>query len=355
MKRWRDPDGHWRSRAHPAPGNAIVLADCDLSIELARPDARTPRLLEAFLESLSEDTRRAYAADLRDFAAFIGASDPVAAAERLFAQGHGEANALVFEYRLHLTKRGMRPASINRHIASIGSLVNAARITGRISWTLEVPRLKTRSYRDTRGPGRSGFLALLAKLAGRTDAKSVRDRAIVRLMFERALRVSEVRGIDLADLDFERDRISILGKGRTEKEFVTLAPPTIAALREWLAIRGTAPGPVFCTLRSYRGVRAGHRLTRMALYKVVRKLGEAIGIRARPHGLRHAAITDALDHGQSIRSVQRFARHLSLQTLLIYDDNRSDLGGDVARAIAEPDSPVTSPVTSGEEGKKKGG
>ena len=63
---------------------------------------------------------------------------------------------------------------------------------------------------------------------------------------------------------------------------------------------------------------------------------EAAGVRARPHGLRHAAITEALElTGGDVRRVQRFSRHRSLQTLLRYDDNRQDLAGGVARRLVE--------------------
>ena len=80
----------------------------------------------------------------------------------------------------------------------------------------------------------------------------------------------------------------------------------------------------------------GRRLTGMGLYLVVRQLGERAGLRVRPHGLRHVAITRALDlTGGDIRSVQKFSRHKDVRLLQRYDDNRQDLGGAVARRLAE--------------------
>ena len=68
---------------------------------------------------------------------------------------------------------------------------------------------------------------------------------------------------------------------------------------------------------------------------MIRKLGESLGIKVWPHGLRHAAITSALDlTGGDLRSVQRFSRHQDVRILTIYDDNRTDLGGEVARKVA---------------------
>ena len=94
-----------------------------------------------------------------------------------------------------------------------------------------------------------------------------------------------------------------------------------------------ASGPLFANLD--RG-HHGERLTGAGLYRMVRELGEVAGIRVRPHGLRHAAITEALERTKGdLRAVQRFSRHRDLRLLLVYDDNRQDLGGAVARFVAE--------------------
>ena len=69
-------------------------------------------------------------------------------------------------------------------------------------------------------------------------------------------------------------------------------------------------------------------------YRLVRRLGASVGVTARPHGLRHTAITAALDLTGDLRAVQRFSRHRDVRVLTRYDDNRQDLGGDVARRVA---------------------
>jgi integrase/recombinase XerC len=75
----------------------------------------------------------------------------------------------------------------------------------------------------------------------------------------------------------------------------------------------------------------GARLTGTGLYLVVRDLGRKAGLTVRPHGLRHAGITEALDlTNGNIRAVQRYSRHRDMRILNLYDDNRTDLGGDVA-------------------------
>lgn len=165
------------------------------------------------------------------------------------------------------------------------------------------------------------------------SVKSRRDHAIIRLLFDLALRREEVVRLDRDDVDLPGKRVSILGKKRTQKEWLSLPQPTASALVVWIRMRGEGPGALFINL-DRRGRR--ERLTGRSVHRIVRALGERarLGI-VRPHGLRHAAITAALDlTGGNVRAVQRFCRHRDLRTLTLYDDNRLDLGGEIARRLA---------------------
>ena len=99
--------------------------------------------------------------------------------------------------------------------------------------------MQTESYRDTRGPGQSGFVALLEEAGKRKDGQAKRDRAILRLLHDLALRRGEVTKLDLGDVNLQDRTISVLGKGRIQKETLALPDPTKAALVEWLEERGT--------------------------------------------------------------------------------------------------------------------
>jgi integrase/recombinase XerC len=291
------------------------------------------RLVAAFLAGRSAQTLRAYRYDLTDFAAFCGASGIAAAAAQLLAGGHGRANETALRFRQQLQARGLAPATINRRLAAIRSLVKLARTLGLVAWVLEVEGVRAEAYRDTRGPGPAGVRKLLEALAGRQDTKAVRNRALLRLLYDLGLRRAEVVGLDVEDVDLAAGTVAVLGKGRTQKVNLTLPPATRGALAAWVSVRGVPSGPLFTALdRASRG----RRLTGMGLYLVVRQLGEVVGLRVRPHGLRHAAITRALDlTGGDIRSVQKFSRHKDVRLLQRYDDNRQDLGGAVARRLAE--------------------
>lgn len=142
------------------------------------------------------------------------------------------------------------------------------------------------------------------------------------------------------DVDLAGERVRIVGKHRMEPEWVTVPPATLRALSAWLTVRGSQPGPLFSRLDNHAETAAQRRgpagpLTGDAVYYLVRTLGRSASVNVRPHGLRHAAVTEALaaTHGD-LRSVQRFARLKSANTIKIYDDERADLGGAVSRLIA---------------------
>lgn len=292
------------------------------------------RLVEAWLAGRGEATIRAYRADLEDFRSFLNAASIDEAAEGLLGRGHGAANETALAYRADLLRREMAAATVNRRLAAIRSIVKLARTLGLVPWSLEVPGSKSDPYRDTRGPGTDGVRRLLQQARSGGGPKSIRDVAILRLAFDLALRRKEIVGLDLEDLDLEGGTMAVLGKGRSEKVSMTLPAPTAAALREWVGERAKilpGGGPLFVNL-DRRG--ASGRLTGTGLYLMIRELGRRVGIHARPHGLRHAAITAALDGGSDVRSVQRFSRHRDLRVLTLYDDNRADLGGAVASRLA---------------------
>jgi integrase/recombinase XerC len=309
----------------PAPGLPAVAAAFDLH--------------SAVLSGRNANSARAYRGDYEDFARFLGAASAAAALESLIALAPGTANACALAYRAHLVERGLSPATVARRLAALRSAVRLARQLGRVNWTLEVEAPRVEAYRDTAGPGRAGWRAILeVARQWATTAKGRRDLALIRLLHDLGLRRAEAVGLDLADVDLERGVVMVLGKGRTGRVPLTLPPPTRGALADWLAARGPEPGPVFVRLDRGDDGAAKARLTCRSVNRVVGVLGRAAQLSrpVRPHGLRHEAITRALDAtGGDVRAVRKFSRHRKIETLLAYDDNLRDLAGDVARLVAD--------------------
>ena len=304
----------------------------------AAPAVAVGHLYAALLADARGDrTRRARVQDVADLARFLGRPDPELAAAAVVAGGAGPGNALALAYRAHMQARGLAAATINRRLSTVRRVVELARRFGLADWALDVEGLRAAAYRDTTGPGREGFQRLRAAAADAGDTpKARRDRALLRLLHDLGLRRGEVLALDVEDFDAEGGRVAVLGKGRADKEWLSLNEPTARALREWLDARGHHPGPLFINFDRSDKPGAGGRLTGDGLAAVLRALSRRAGLArpARPHGLRHQGISRALDlTNGNIRLVQRFARHADPKTTQRYDDNREDLAGVVTRLL----------------------
>jgi integrase/recombinase XerD len=155
------------------------------------------------------------------------------------------------------------------------------------------------------------------------DVAAVRDRAILEVLYGSGLRISEVVGLSLGDVDLAERMLRVLGKGSKERN-VPIGRMAKDALLAWLdpEVRGSLrPGratrddldALFLNLR-------GRRLTRQGVWGIVRRYGTVAGLDGRltPHVLRHSCATHLLDHGADIRTVQELLGHASVSTTQIY-------------------------------------
>ncbi len=291
-------------------------------------------LIASFLSGRNQKTIEAYRQDLEDFRQFLKVSTIDEAAKTLLSNGQGQANALALAYKTNVIDRGLQSATVNRRLTALRSLIKLARTLGMTTLTLEVENMKSQAYRDTKGPGKDGYKAMLDQASSwKKKPKAIRDQAILHLLYYLGLRRGEVVSLDLADLDLDAGTLAVLGKGRTQKVNLTLPAETKIFLHSWLQIRGEDPGPLFTNLDPAK--KGDGRLSGTAIYQIVQKLGRKAGIKARPHGLRHSAITEALELTRgNIRAVARYSRHKNIQNLTTYDDNRLDLGGSIAQMVA---------------------
>lgn len=296
-----------------------------------QPDNSGAGLLALWLDGRTETTQRAYRGDLARFATWLGADTPAAGLAGFIALDAGEAHRVAIAYRAAMAEH-LAPSTIARRLAALRSVVRLARQVGAITWTLDVEAPKVTAYRDTRGPGMAAVVSMLMALDDSTPA-GARDRALIRLMVATGLRRGEVVALDLGDLDTERGTVMVTGKGHTSAAPVTLPGGVLDTLAVWIGHRGTEAGPLFTALdRAHHG----HRLTGRSVANITARAAKAAGVSGpvRPHGLRHTAITAALDaSGGNVRAAARFSRHAKLDTLNTYDDNRADLAGALAADV----------------------
>jgi integrase/recombinase XerC len=316
---------------------AITIRPAEAATRLTTPRLAPDQFYTLWRESLdSSATRRTYETSISAFAKYLAAPSTDDAVALLLGMERGSAHALVEGWRADL--RNTRSAgTVNARLTALRALVQSARRFGLIDWRLEVENVRAESYRDTRGPGRANYLKMRDACATQANAtKALRHTAILRLLHDCGLRSIEVRGLQVTDVDEQGGRVWITGKGRSQREAVTVPTSTMAALTVWLQARGEAPGYVFCRID-----RGGHGsfdkpLAHKSVWELVGEYGDAAGVKARPHGLRHQAITTACERtGGDLVKIASFARHRNISTTARYVDNAKDHAGAVARLVAD--------------------
>ncbi len=147
---------------------------------------------------------------------------------------------------------------------------------------------------------------------------SLRDVAMVELLYATGARVAELCGLDMSDIDYDRQTIRVLGKGNKERS-IPLGNPAMKAMNVWLkegrdSIKNSLSGNA--VFLGARGKRIDQRTVRTVVYNALQAI-EGIE-RMGPHALRHSAATHLLEGGADLRTVQEILGHASLATTQIY-------------------------------------
>jgi len=157
-----------------------------------------------------------------------------------------------------------------------------------------------------------------ARLADDGSPVGVRDVAMLELLYASGIRVGELCGLDIDDIDFDRNVVRVLGKGRKERT-VPFGHPAAAALKRWL--RSGRPelrrdGVGAAVFVGARGGRIDQRVVRDVVHRRIAEVPGAPDLA--PHGLRHSAATHLLEGGADLRTVQELLGHASMATTQIY-------------------------------------
>ncbi len=139
-----------------------------------------------------------------------------------------------------------------------------------------------------------------------------RDAAILELFYSSGLRISELLGLDVRDVDFVSEIVKVVGKGRKER-MVPVGGAAMRAMQKYRQEAVVTNGPLF---RSVRGTRITQQAVDLMLKKYLKMSGIPFGVS--PHKLRHSFATHLLDAGADLRSVQELLGHASLSTTQIY-------------------------------------
>ncbi len=278
----------------------------------------------------SPHTLRNYRVDLEQFLAYLqdrggeGSSPSPSAVDHLVIRG--------FLARLHGAR--LAKASVARKLATLRSffrfLCRQGRLSANPAKLVQGPRLPVRMtphlsvdevFQLLAAPA-SPAVANSAKAGRGAEALRARDRAILEVFYGSGLRIGELVGLNLPDMDLQEGLVRVRGKGRKER-IVPTGRKAREALRAYLEVRG-----VLCP-RSAGGPRdaealflnhRGGRITTRGVSQIVLRhlLASGLGKKITPHGLRHSFATHLLDAGADLRAIQELLGHARLSTTQRY-------------------------------------
>ena len=259
-------------------------------------------------------TVRAYLGDVADLLAF--------ASEQGVAQLPDLDLAVLRAWLAGMDRRGAARSTISRHVAAARSFTGWALRRGLIevdpAARLSAP-VARRAIPEVLRPGQVDALMAIATLRA-DDAGPVhqRDVAMLELLYATGMRVSELVGMDCADLDWSRQTARVLGKGARER-VVPFGSPAARALHTWIdegRARLAGPSSADALFLGARGGRVDPRVVRRAVHALLAHVPDAPDLG--PHGLRHSMATHLVEGGADLRSVQEVLGHASLGTTQIY-------------------------------------
>jgi integrase/recombinase XerD len=274
----------------------------------AKPE-RDPEI-ESFLALLAARraprTVDAYRRDLAALRSFLGV--PVSAATVDDLERHVAA----------LRAEGLAPATLARRTAAARTFFRHLQLMGaredNPAAEISLPR-RTRRLPQTLSAGEA---ERLIDAASGTTPRTLRDRALVELLYGAGLRVSEAVGLEKGGIDLDERAVRVLGKGGKER-VVPVGRQAVEALRRYLA-RGRPYLDRRHRPELFLNARGG-ALTRSGAFLILRRLAETAGLepgRVHPHLLRHSFATHLIEGGADLRSVQEMLGHADLSTTELY-------------------------------------
>lgn len=267
----------------------------------------------ALVRNLSDNSIRGYVTDLESFLKHM---------EKL---GIVEFNQLEIEHirswLANLQSTGLARATLTRRIVSIRAFTNWAAangwLTSDLGANLAIPK-PHRVLPEVLNVDEAATVikSLEVRVAEEPTALNYRDLAILEVLYGSGIRVSELCGLDLGDIDNSRNTLNVIGKANKQR-VVPLGIPAMNALSNYLKngrgefVNQLSQSAVFL---GSRGKRIDQRTVRQIVYEAMKAVGASMG----PHGLRHSAATHLLEGGADLRTVQEILGHASLATTQIY-------------------------------------
>lgn len=278
------------------------------------------RDFQVFLEverNVSEHTKTAYVADVKEFTGFLINNNFIKKQDEVI----DIKPEIIRQYLSYLYLQKIKKVTVNRKVSSLRAFYKYVLRTGKINKNpMEmIQTLKTEKYM----PNFLSVDEMLELLKPQADRSSsgLRNRAILEMFYSCGLRLSELAGLDLRDLDFSQRLVKVRGKGRKER-IVPVGGPALDAVADYLQqtselrknkYEDVSKKPLFLN-------PDGKRISTRSIARIVDKATSRSGIgrKISPHALRHSFATHLLNAGADLRSIQELLGHESLSSTQKY-------------------------------------
>lgn len=271
-------------------------------------------IYDHFFRNKSSSTIHLYIRDLDLFSCYLGAEDRETALLHLLRSPDSQANLTILHYKSVMLNSGYSVSTVNRRLSTIRSLVKTAKKMGYIPWTLEINNEKA-MINSLEGVviDRNTISRLFSECKRQANRKkALRDYAILRLLYDLALKRNIIADLELNDFDADNLLLHIRVNNQNGKKTKKLSPKTSHALNDWIRIRGEVSGRLFLNLDH---ARKGDGLTGTSIYRIVKQLGEKLGIKIRPENIRQLAVQEAIEKASTVG--------VEFQELIAFSDHKS--------------------------------
>ena len=267
----------------------------------------------ALVRNLSDNSIRGYVSDLQSFLSHM---------EKLNIEEFSQLELThVRSWLANLQSTGAARSTMARRIVSIRAFTYWAASQGwiptDIGSMLAIPKPQRHLPEILNVDDAAQVIASLeTQLAEMPTDLHRRDLAMVEVLYASGIRVSELCGLNLGDIDTSRNTLQVIGKGNKQR-VVPLGIPAMKALQSWLSVSRpnlVSDESMNAVFLGSRGKRIDQRTVREVVYGAMKAVGSTMG----PHGLRHTAATHLLEGGADLRTVQEILGHSSLATTQIY-------------------------------------
>jgi len=267
--------------------------------------------------NVSSHTQKAYIADVQEFAGFLQSKNFIKKKDEVI----GVEPETIRAYLGYLYRQKVKKTTVSRKISSLRAfyryLLRNGKIKNNPANMIQTP--KAEKYIPT-------FLSVdetfeLLDVQDDKSALDLRSRAMMELFYSSGLRLSELAGLDLIDIDFNQELVKVRGKGKKER-IVPVGRRALKAIKEYLEKTAELrknidenifKKPLFLNAR-------GKRITTRSIARIVDEATNKSGIgrKISPHALRHSFATHLLNAGADLRSIQELLGHKSLSTTQKY-------------------------------------